>query len=253
MKEYLNIGELANIFNMDVQLLRHYDSKGLLVPTIRNPDNSRRQYHFDQVYQLATIRYLRALGYSLNRIKDFMYADDIHKNLDTMIDQSEQLRHQCEGLLETVDIIQKKLAFIDRECRYTQEGSFRIKTYPDRQFVDIGDEINLFTHELFYFYPTIGFYEGEEKRFGAYLFDEQSPNNTAHKQANQAIIPGGRYLCGYHYGPYQTIQSSIDRLYDAGKDYQLHKCVVTLNIIDQFVEGHPSNYITGLEVRIIEE
>ena len=61
MKEFLTIGELANIFNMDVQLLRHYDTKGLLVPQVRNSENNRRFYHFDQVYPLATIRYLRRL------------------------------------------------------------------------------------------------------------------------------------------------------------------------------------------------
>ena len=47
MKEFLTIGELANIFNMDVQLLRHYDAKGLLVPQVRNSENNRRFYHFD--------------------------------------------------------------------------------------------------------------------------------------------------------------------------------------------------------------
>ena len=41
-----------------VQLLRHYDAKGLLVPQVRNSENNRRFYHFDQVYPLATIRYL---------------------------------------------------------------------------------------------------------------------------------------------------------------------------------------------------
>ena len=46
MKEFLTIGELANIFNMDVQLLRHYDTKGLLVPQVRNSENNRRFYHF---------------------------------------------------------------------------------------------------------------------------------------------------------------------------------------------------------------
>lgn len=45
MKEFLTIGELANIFNMDVQLLRHYDTKGLLVPQVRNSENNRRFYH----------------------------------------------------------------------------------------------------------------------------------------------------------------------------------------------------------------
>ena len=52
MKEFLTIGELANIFNMDVQLLRHYDAKGLLVPQVRNSENNRRFYHFDQVYPI---------------------------------------------------------------------------------------------------------------------------------------------------------------------------------------------------------
>lgn len=42
MKEFLSIGELAKIFDMDVQLLRHYDAKGLLVPQVRNSENSRR-------------------------------------------------------------------------------------------------------------------------------------------------------------------------------------------------------------------
>ena len=40
MKEFLSIGELAKIFDMDVQLLRHYDAKGLLVTltsSIRSP------------------------------------------------------------------------------------------------------------------------------------------------------------------------------------------------------------------------
>ena len=53
MKEFLSIGELAKIFDMDVQLLRHYDAKGLLVPQVRNSENSRRFYHFDQDYPLA--------------------------------------------------------------------------------------------------------------------------------------------------------------------------------------------------------
>ena len=40
MKEFLTIGELANIFNMDVQLLRHYDTKSLLVPQVRNSETT---------------------------------------------------------------------------------------------------------------------------------------------------------------------------------------------------------------------
>ena len=92
MKEFLTIGELADIFNMDVQLLRHYDAKGLLVPQVRNSENNRRFYHFDQVYPLATIRYLRRLDYSLAQIKAFLHSNGLRDNLQMLSQQAQQLR-----------------------------------------------------------------------------------------------------------------------------------------------------------------
>ena len=92
MKEFLTIGELADIFNMDVQLLRHYDAKGLLVPQVRNSENNRRFYHFDQVYPLATIRYLRRLDYSLAQIKAFLHSNGLRDNLQMLSRQAQQLR-----------------------------------------------------------------------------------------------------------------------------------------------------------------
>ena len=71
--------------------------------------------------------------------------------------------------------------------------------------------------------------------------------------AYSSYIPAGDYLCGYHYGPYLTIQDSIDRLFDEARRRKLpvDDCVITPNIVDQCCEGHPDNYITGLEVRIL--
>ena len=77
MKEFLTIGELANIFNMDVQLLRHYDAKGLLVPQVRNSENNRRFYHFDQVYPLATIRDSIAALYAEGARRGYELADTV--------------------------------------------------------------------------------------------------------------------------------------------------------------------------------
>ena len=98
MKEFLTIGELADIFNMDVQLLRHYDAKGLLVPQVRNSENNRRFYHFDQVYPLATIRYLRRLDYSLAQIKAFLHSNGLRDNLQMLSQQAQQLRRDARAL-----------------------------------------------------------------------------------------------------------------------------------------------------------
>lgn len=120
--------------------------------------------------------------------------------------------------------------------------------------VKLGEEIDLFTYEPFYFYPTVGLYTADRKWFGAYLFGDSGADKLlaeTHAAADQ--IPGGSYLCGYHYGPYTTIRDSIGRLYEEGetRGFILDSCVVTRNIIDQLSEGHPGNYVTGLEVRIL--
>ena len=259
MKEFLSIGELAKIFDMDVQLLRHYDAKGLLVPQVRNSENSRRFYHFDQVYPLATIRYLRRLGYPLAQIRDFLHNNALRDNLEMLSEQAEKLRRQCDELNATIQIIQQKVEFIDREQSSSQRGKFSVRTFPRRAFLHIGDEINLITHELFYFYPTVGFYRGERKWFGALLYEDTPVQEYRFPElkAEQALsyIPAGEYLCGYHYGPYLSIQDSIDRLFEEAsrRELRVDDCVITPNIVDQCCEGHPENYITGLEVRILPE
>ena len=106
MKEYLTIGELADIFKMDVQLLRYYDARGILVPALRNEQNGRRFYHFDQIYALASIRYLRKLGYSLEQIYTFAPVNDTAKNMDFMTEQADALEQHCKELMATIDIIQ---------------------------------------------------------------------------------------------------------------------------------------------------
>lgn len=77
MEEYLSIGELANIFDMDVQLLRYYDARGILVPSVRNEANGRRYYHFDQVYPLATIRDSIAALYAEGARRGYELADTV--------------------------------------------------------------------------------------------------------------------------------------------------------------------------------
>lgn len=64
-KEYLNVNELATLFGLNVQTLHYYDKIGILKPSYRDPKNGYRKYRFDQTYKLASIRYMRKLGYSI--------------------------------------------------------------------------------------------------------------------------------------------------------------------------------------------
>ena len=254
MKEYMTIGEIAAIFNMDVQLLRHYDAKGLLVPAQRNEETGWRMYRFDQIYRLATIRYLRKLGYSLHKIDVFLRAQDMSGTIRTLQEQSALLRRKTDELLRTDRIIQGKLEFIQREMRKGTAKEPFIRSFPERNYVPIGAETALFTHELFYFYPTVGFYNGEAKQFGAYLYDDTCNLELSDelKAAGISKIPAGRYLCGYHAGVYADIHQSIDALLKGGGNLQMDHTVVTINIVDQFLDANQSSYLTELQIRILE-
>ena len=137
-----------------------------------------------------------------------------------MAEQAGLLQQRCEELLATVTVLQKKIRFIQEESACAEEGTFRIKTYPERPYLPIGEEINLFTYEPLYFYPIVGFYTPSQKHFGAYLFGDSS--------AEQMLAEGAR------------------------RGYELADTVVTLNIIDQFVEQNNDNYSTRIEVRIAD-
>ena len=62
VKEYFSIGELAELFGLNIQTLYYYDSVGIFSPRERNEKNGRRKYEFDQIYELATVSYMRRLG-----------------------------------------------------------------------------------------------------------------------------------------------------------------------------------------------
>ena len=115
MKEYLRIGELARLFHVDVQTLRLYEEKGLLLPQGREEGSNYRYYKFDQSYSLALIRYLRRLGCPLSEISGFMGQRSFTETCSYLRHQSSNLREQLQELLRLDAVIQTKIAFTEQE------------------------------------------------------------------------------------------------------------------------------------------
>lgn len=78
-KDLFQIGEVARMFHLSVSSLRHYESMGLLVPEVTDPETGYRYYSTRQFEPLNTIRYLRALDMPLNEIADFLQNRDLDK------------------------------------------------------------------------------------------------------------------------------------------------------------------------------
>ena len=253
-KEYYNIGEFSDLFGINIQTLYYYDKIGILKPRLRNPHNGRRQYYFDQIYKLASIRFMRKLDYSIEQIKEFSEITDYRESLEQLRMHSCKMQEQWKKLLLIDNIIQRKIHFIEHHMQNMDVNAITIQDFPDRCYFPLGGEDGVYIHDSFYYYPTIVLYRGRKKLFGAYLeegFDEIEALQQTQDPNEVQIIPSGKYICAYHVGPYSTIKNTVSRIKKQYPHLRLADEWVTINIIDQFVDNNSDNYITGVQLRII--
>lgn len=241
VKDYFTIGELGELFDINTQTLRYYDSIGLFSPKKRDKDTGFRYYQFNQLYELASIRYLRRLDYSIRNIDSYMKARKVDVVLDRFKEQSRLLHNKWNELMRIDNTIQRKISFIENELPKVDFENLEIRSFKDRKYIPIGSEEQLYRSDTFYFYPTIAFYQGELKSFGAYIVESNKEEILIKEDRDTllelcSIIPEGRYLCSYHKGPYSTIPETIKGMYEKAKDLVLGEVTINFNIIDQFVE-----------------
>lgn len=251
MKGFFTIGELAELFGLNIQTLYYYDSIGIFSPRVRDERNGRRKYEFDQIYELANVSYMRRLGYSLEEIRESRTSLNSSRAVDIMKQRSAKLRRQWQEILNIDEAIQRKLQFMEQEMEGLKPEEIAVRHFKDRRYISIGEEELLYKENSFYFYPTIAFYEGGRKYFGAYLYpdDEEIPETVPRSRIR--MIGEGDFLCGYHLGGYETVPDTIKRLRDARPDLKLGEEAINFNILDQFVESSREHFITYMQIRIL--
>lgn len=278
MKDWFTVGEIASLFNLNVQTLHYYESIGLFCPVRKRESTGLRIYQFDQIYALATIRFLKKLEYPLKRIRETMDSRDPDFSLNMMRAQSQDLRVKCAELERIRQAIDRKIRFVEEHSARIDIDSVERRTFPLRKYIPIGLEEAIYGNDDFYFYPTVVFYRGPNKSFGAMLTEdlpgesggagggdscgESDDEGGKHRPALKAdaetpqprIIPAGDYMVGYHRGPYECIPESFARIRDAARSRSLSLAdeTVNINIIDQFVERDPCKYVTEVQIRILD-
>ncbi len=253
---YLKVGQLSKLFKINKQTLQYYDRIDLLIPTEVDEETGYRKYSSNQIYELATIRYLKKIGYSLDEISDYMRYKDPKKTLESLERHSEILLKQSEELLKIRKAIQRKIEFTREQLQDLDTEKVTLKKMPTRYYISIGEEDSLYRNNSFYFFPTIAFYDEEFKSFGAYIgnsLEEIEKENEIHSDASLLLkIDAGTFLVGYHVGPYEDIMKRVDQIRDTYSDLKLDSRTIHFNVIDQFLDSHKENYITEINIKIEE-
>lgn len=71
----LKIGEVADFFQISVKAVRLYEKKGIIEPKWVDPESGYRYYTPDQLHQMSALLELKALGFSLDEIKDILVGE----------------------------------------------------------------------------------------------------------------------------------------------------------------------------------
>ena len=83
-KQLFKIGEFSRLMHVTVKTLRHYEQKGLLAPAEVDEWTGYRYYTLDQMQRLGTILDLKALGFSLEEIRDLFEVGSHVPDIDLL-------------------------------------------------------------------------------------------------------------------------------------------------------------------------
>lgn len=112
--DLLKIGEVADFYNISVKAVRIYEKKGIIEPTYVDPETGYRYYSADKLQQLGALLELKALGFSLNEIKDILAGDcsaeELYLAMQRKKENWENLIASAQNKMDAIESISERIA-----------------------------------------------------------------------------------------------------------------------------------------------
>ena len=213
MKEFFSIGEISKLFDINKKTLRYYDEIGLFKPSFVNKDNNYRYYTLDQFQYLETIKYLKELGLSLDKIKynlTNLNSEDVINSLeeqnniiDAKISELQLIKQKInKKIIQIKDSTRNDLLETIREVDFNERQAVRlrhsIKTGYDIEF-SLRKLIKMSDNKIFLTYGLVGVSISRDdlidRKYDEYksifiMIEEEKYDNSLIK-----IFPKGTYVC----------------------------------------------------------
>ena len=269
MKDLFTIGEMHKLFAVPVRTLRFYDEIGLLRPERVDPRTGYRYYSAGQFERVTTIKYLRALGVSLERIRGFFENRDTDVVELLLQEQLADTRRRLDELQRIERRIGRRLDDL-RRARTAKTGVVLQKALPARAIAFLRQEIpqggdletplaELQSHirqDAAVFLGKVGVSIARERLYarqfdrytGIFLFvepEEQYGGPVLH-------LPAGEWLTVCYRGTHAHSAPSYELLLDeaARRGFELAEDSVEVTHIDAGFTSDETQYLTELQVPV---
>src|ERR1700679_1289997 len=101
----VKVGEVARRTGISIRTLHYYDEIGLVSPS-QHSDAGHRIYTHEDIQRLQQILILRALGFSLEKIRHFLAAPAGGHLLDTVEQHLARMRREIDDRLKVATCLE---------------------------------------------------------------------------------------------------------------------------------------------------
>ena len=124
----LKIGEFSKMMQVTVKTLRHYERKGLLVPSEVDQWTGYRYYSIGQMLRFNTIRGLQRQGFTLSEIKELLEDGAQMPSIDLLTQKINETEQQLQVLVERRSQL---LKWMDSHKQIKTMKQFSIQSLPE--------------------------------------------------------------------------------------------------------------------------
>ncbi len=116
MTEEFMIGELAKRTDCKVQTIRYYEQIGVMPPAVR-AENNRRMYQYSHIERLMFIRHSRALGFTLEDIRELLTLSDQPDHTCAEVDRiAKNNLENIQKKIRVLNIMEKEMKRMISKC-----------------------------------------------------------------------------------------------------------------------------------------
>lgn len=264
----LSIGEMAQLFRLNIRTLRYYDDIGLLKPEYVNEQTKYRYYSVNQFERLNTILYLRSLDIPLEKIANFFAEKDLEVLIHLLEDQHQLVLQKQEELLKIEQKIMNRLTQLQL-AKDNAHNQISIQKFPERklvllkQHITLEDNLEIYIKQLArnhslekaVFLGKVGLSIGKQDLL-SFNYEQYSALFILVEEVDQSLvpdsIPAGWFATIQFQGTHQKAKQYYHQLLDYIKtnQYQVIGDSIEITLIDAGITNDDTQFVTQIQIPI---
>ena len=265
MSTFYRIGEVASLYGISTDVLRYYESLGILVP--HRSSNGYRIYRTEDLWCLNIIRDLRDLGFSMEQIRDYIRERSIRSTMSMFEQELALIDQQLERLTSLEhNILTRRQTII--QAQTLPLGDILLKKLPDRpchrimQSYSTDEEMDVLIKQLVSFGNDRQYIIGNNQ-MGSFLnISNARKGNCRTYDAVFILHPEGEYtlekgsyLSVCYNGDCSQNQRYVPLLFSYAKKEGMNPVGPLLELlwIDTHTSKYPQEQVTELQLQVLSQ